>query len=87
MLGGLGLGILQAELAGFLPTNSVLSTGLRPSLPFVVLFLLLLLKPQHPPPAPDHRPAQRRRPAPAAAGRQVRPAVDDPGHPHLRRRW
>ena len=37
-LGGLGLGILQAELAGFLPTNSVLSTGLRPSLPFVVLF-------------------------------------------------
>ena len=44
LLGGLGLGVLQAELAGFLPTNSVLSTGLRPSLPFVVLFLLLLFK-------------------------------------------
>jgi branched-subunit amino acid ABC-type transport system permease component len=43
-LGGVGLGILQAELAGFLPTNSVLSTGLRPSLPFVVLFLLLFLR-------------------------------------------
>jgi branched-chain amino acid transport system permease protein len=43
-IGGIGLGILQAELAGFLPTNSVLSTGLRPSLPFVVLFVLLLMR-------------------------------------------
>ncbi|MGZ4693154.1 MAG: ABC transporter permease [Acidimicrobiales bacterium] len=43
-LGGLGLGILQAELAGFLPTNSVLSTGLRPSLPFVVLFAVLFMR-------------------------------------------
>jgi branched-subunit amino acid ABC-type transport system permease component len=42
LLGGLGLGVLQAELAGFMPTNSVLTTGLRPSLPFVVLFLLLV---------------------------------------------
>ncbi len=42
--GGIGLGVLQAELAGFLPTGSVLSNGLRPSLPFVVLFLLLLFK-------------------------------------------
>ena len=30
-------------LAGYLPTDSVLATGLRPSLPFVVLFLLLLV--------------------------------------------
>lgn len=44
LLGGLGLGILQAELAGFLPTDSVLTTGLRPSLPFVVLFVLLLTR-------------------------------------------
>jgi branched-subunit amino acid ABC-type transport system permease component len=43
-LGGLGLGVLQAELAGYLPTNSVLSTGLRPSLPFVVMFLLLIFR-------------------------------------------
>jgi branched-chain amino acid transport system permease protein len=42
LLGGLGLGVLQAELAGFMPTDSVLTTGLRPSLPFVVLFLLLV---------------------------------------------
>jgi branched-subunit amino acid ABC-type transport system permease component len=44
LLGGLVLGILQAELAGFLPTDSVLTTGLRPSLPFVVLFVLLLAR-------------------------------------------
>jgi branched-subunit amino acid ABC-type transport system permease component len=42
VVAGLGLGVLQAELAGFLPTDSVLATGLRPSLPFVVLFVLLL---------------------------------------------
>jgi branched-chain amino acid transport system permease protein len=42
-LAGLGFGVLQAELAGFLPTDSVLATGLRPSLPFVVLFVLLLV--------------------------------------------
>jgi len=44
-LGGLGLGVLQSELAGYLPTNSVLSNGLRPSLPFVVMFLLLIFRP------------------------------------------
>jgi len=43
LAGGLGLGILQAELSGFLPANSVLATGLRPALPFVVLFGLLLV--------------------------------------------
>ena len=43
-MAGIGLGVLQAELAGFLPTNSVLSTGLRPSLPFVVLFALLFMR-------------------------------------------
>lgn len=43
--GGLGLGVTQAVLAGTLPTDSVLATGLRPSLPFVVLFALLILRP------------------------------------------
>lgn len=42
--GGILLGVLQAELAGFLPTDSILATGLRPSLPFVVLFALLLFR-------------------------------------------
>ena len=50
LLGGLLLGILQGILAGYLPTNAgefwnIVSTGLRPSLPFVVLFVLLLFWP------------------------------------------
>lgn len=45
LLGGLLLGILQGILAGYLPLNSVLATGLRPSLPFVALFLLLIFWP------------------------------------------
>jgi branched-chain amino acid transport system permease protein len=45
LLGGILLGILQGILAGYLPAGSILSTGLRPSLPFVVLFLLLLFWP------------------------------------------
>jgi branched-chain amino acid transport system permease protein len=43
--GGIGLGVLQAVLAGVLPTDSVLATGLRPALPFVVLFVLLVVRP------------------------------------------
>ena len=35
LLGGLLLGVGQALLAGYLPNNNVLSTGLRPALPFV----------------------------------------------------
>jgi branched-chain amino acid transport system permease protein len=45
LLGGLLLGILQGILAGYLPTDSVLAQGLRPALPFIVLFLLLLFWP------------------------------------------
>jgi branched-subunit amino acid ABC-type transport system permease component len=45
LLGGLLLGTLQGILGGYLPVNSVLATGLRPSLPFVALFLLLLFWP------------------------------------------
>ncbi len=45
LLGGVLLGILQGILAGYLPLNSILATGLRPSLPFVLLFLLLLFWP------------------------------------------
>jgi branched-subunit amino acid ABC-type transport system permease component len=42
LVGGLLLGILQGVLAGYLPAGSVIANGLRPSLPFVALFLLLL---------------------------------------------
>ena len=45
LLGGLLLGVAEGILAGYLPVNSVLATGLRPSLPFVALFLLLLFWP------------------------------------------
>jgi branched-subunit amino acid ABC-type transport system permease component len=45
LLGGLLLGVLQQLLAGYLPANSVFAQGLRPSLPFAALFLLLLFWP------------------------------------------
>jgi ABC-type branched-subunit amino acid transport system permease subunit len=44
-LGGILLGVLQGLLAGYLPANSILAQGLRPSLPFVALFLLLIFLP------------------------------------------
>jgi branched-subunit amino acid ABC-type transport system permease component len=44
-LGGILLGVLNQILATKLPTGSVLAQGLRPSLPFVALFLLLVLWP------------------------------------------
>lgn len=43
--GGLGLGALEQIVSGYLPHSSVLFTGLRPSLPFVVLVVLLLFWP------------------------------------------
>lgn len=45
LLGGILLGIAQGILGGYLPSNSVLAQGLRPSLPFAALFLLLLFWP------------------------------------------
>jgi branched-subunit amino acid ABC-type transport system permease component len=43
--GGIGLGVVQELLGGYLPSGSVLSSGLRPALPFVVLLVLLLVLP------------------------------------------
>ncbi len=45
LLGGILLGITQALLAGYLPPASLIAQGLKPSLPFAVLFLLLLFWP------------------------------------------
>jgi ABC-type branched-subunit amino acid transport system permease subunit len=45
LLGGILLGVAQAVLAGYLPPASILANGLRPSLPFVALFLLLIFWP------------------------------------------
>ncbi len=45
LAGALGLGVAGALLAAYLPTNSILARGLKPSLPFVVLFLWIVLSP------------------------------------------
>lgn len=44
-IGGLGLGVLGEVVNAYLPTNSVLASNLRPALPFIVLFLVLILSP------------------------------------------
>jgi branched-subunit amino acid ABC-type transport system permease component len=43
--GGLMLGIVQQLLDSYLPTNSILATNIRPALPFIALFLVLILSP------------------------------------------
>ena len=45
LCGGLLLGVAQSLAAGYLPPGSVLAREIRPSLPFVALFLLLLFWP------------------------------------------
>jgi branched-chain amino acid transport system permease protein len=45
-VGAIGLGVVQELLNRYLPTNSLLASNLRPSLPFVVLFLVLILSPR-----------------------------------------
>ena len=45
LLGGILLGIAQGLLGGYLPPASVLAQGLRPSLPFIALFALLIFWP------------------------------------------
>ncbi len=46
LAGGLALGVAQQVIAGYLPSG-VIATGLRPSLPFVVLLIFLPLARQH----------------------------------------
>lgn len=45
LAGGVILGIGQRVIAGKLPSDSILAQGIRPSLPFVLLFLLLVFLP------------------------------------------
>jgi len=44
-LGGILLGLVEELLGGYLPSGHILSSGLRPALPFVVLLALLLFLP------------------------------------------
>jgi branched-chain amino acid transport system permease protein len=45
LLGGLILGIGQRVISGYLPLDSIFAQGIRPALPFLVLFLLLIFIP------------------------------------------
>jgi branched-chain amino acid transport system permease protein len=45
LAGGMVLGVGQQVLAGYLPLNSIVAEGLRPSFPFVVLVVALLVSP------------------------------------------
>ena len=69
--GGIGLGVVQELLGGYLPSGSVLSSGLRPALPFAVLLALLLLLPGLARTLVPHRPL-----------RGLRPAATTHGHDH-----
>ncbi len=69
LVGGLALGIGAQVLSRTLPTNSILAQGLRPSLPFIVLFLVLILKPSLQRQQGVRRSARRRRRAAARARR------------------
>ncbi len=42
---GLGLGVIQQILDGYLPTGSVFASNIRPALPFIALFLVLIFSP------------------------------------------
>ena len=84
-VGGIGLGILQAELAGFLPTDSILATGLRPGLPFAVLFVLVVFRRSARTAPRDHRSAVGRRSATPSTGGVAAASLDDHDDPGLRR--
>ena len=43
--GGLALGVVGEVVSTYLPTNSVIANNLRPALPFIVLFLVLIFSP------------------------------------------
>jgi len=42
LAGGIGLGVVQELIGGYLPSGTILSSGLRPAFPFVVLAVLLV---------------------------------------------
>ncbi len=46
LAGGIGLGVVEQVLGGYLPSGSVLASGLQPSLPFLVLVVLLVTVPR-----------------------------------------
>lgn len=53
LLGGIALGISQELVGGYLPSGSILSSGLRPAFPFLVLAVLLVARRSFRPAAAD----------------------------------
>ncbi|MGH9302124.1 MAG: ABC transporter permease subunit, partial [Acidimicrobiales bacterium] len=45
LAGGVAFGALESVLSGYLPSGSILATGVEPALPFLILVLLLLFHP------------------------------------------
>ncbi len=44
LVGGVALGVAQQVIGGYLPSGSILSSGLRPAFPFVVLAVVLVAR-------------------------------------------
>jgi ABC-type branched-subunit amino acid transport system ATPase component/branched-subunit amino acid ABC-type transport system permease component len=44
LAGGIGLGVVQEVIGGYLPSGTILSSGLRPAFPFVVLAVVLVAR-------------------------------------------
>ena len=67
LVGGIVLGVAEQLVAHHLPLNSVLARNIRPSMPFILLAVLLIAAAQ-PAAQGRHRSAVGRRSAPARAG-------------------
>ncbi len=72
LVGGIGLGVVQEVIGGYLPSGTVLSSGLRPAFPFVVLAVLLVARRSFRPAGPLGDPLSACDPPPASLKPPVR---------------
>ena len=72
LVGGVALGVVQEVIGGYLPSGTVLSSGLRPAFPFVVLAVLLVARRSFRPSGPSGDPLAVCDPPPAS--------LKPPGH-------
>jgi branched-subunit amino acid ABC-type transport system permease component len=66
LVGGIALGVVQEVIGGYLPSGTVLSSGLRPAFPFVVLAVLLVARRSFRPTGPLGDPLASCDPPPAS---------------------
>jgi len=66
LIGGVALGVVQEVIGGYLPSGTVLSSGLRPAFPFVVLAVLLVSRRSFRPAGPIGDPLASCDPPPAS---------------------